>query len=87
MKRVLEDGRLINFIDQGFEDTRPRQQLPPVYLRSGDLYIARRDLIMEQNKLVGTDTRAYIMNPDRSVNIDTQADLLRATYLLKEQRT
>jgi CMP-N,N'-diacetyllegionaminic acid synthase len=85
MKRVLDDGRLINFIEQGFEDMRPRQALPPVYLRSGDLYIVRRDVLMEQNLLVGRDSRAYIIEPERAVNIDTRFDLWLADYLIGER--
>lgn len=84
MKRVLEDGRLINYIDQGFEDMRPRQVLPPAYLRSGDLYIARRDVVMEQDTMVGRNCYAYIIPPERAVNIDTRFDLMLAEDLLTQ---
>jgi len=86
MKRVVGDGRLINFIDQGFEDLRPRQQLPPVYIRSGALYIAKRYVIMEQNTFGGMDSRAYVMSVERAVNIDGELDLVVAEYLLKKQQ-
>lgn len=83
MKRVLDDGRLINFIDQGFEDMRPRQELPPVYLRSGDVYASRRHVVMDQHAMVGPDCRAYIIDPKRAVNVDTPFDLMRARALLE----
>jgi len=82
MKRIVGEDRLINFIDQGFEDMRPRQELPPVYIREGSLYIARRDLVMDQNTLVGGDVRAIVVNPEDSVNIDTEADFLRAEAVM-----
>lgn len=82
MKRIDEAGRLVNFVDQGFEDMRPRQELPPVYIRSGDLYISRRSIVMEQNTLVGANCRAVIIPEKRAVNIDTQIDLIRAEQLL-----
>jgi CMP-N-acetylneuraminic acid synthetase len=82
MKRVVDDNRLINYIDQGFEDMRPRQELPAVYIRSGALYIARRDIVMEQNSFVGRDCRAYIMDEERAVNIDTPNELVLAEYLI-----
>ncbi len=82
MKRVLADGRLINYIDQGFEDMRPRQVLPPVYLRSGDLYIACRHVVMEQDSMVGENCYAYVIPPERAVNIDTRFDLMLAEYLI-----
>lgn len=82
MKRVDESGRLVNFVEQGFEDMRPRQELPPVYIRSGDLYISRREVVMEQGTLVGTNCRAVVIPEHRAVNIDTPLDLLRAEQLL-----
>ena len=77
MKRVV-DGRLINYIDQGHEDMRPRQKLPPVYIRNGAIYATRRNIMMKKNSFSGVDSRAYIMPSDRSVNIDTYEDLLLA---------
>ncbi len=78
MKQIEADGRLVNFVDQGFEDMRPRQELPRVYIRSGDLYISTRRVVMEQNTLVGRNCRAVIVPDDRAVNIDTPLDLMRA---------
>ena len=77
MARIVE-GYLINYIDQGQEDMRPRQKLPPVYIRNGAIYATRRDVLMEDDSWVGDDVRAYVMSLDRSVNIDTFADLLLA---------
>jgi len=77
MKRVI-GGRLINYIDQGHEDMRPRQELPPVYIRNGAIYATRRDVLVKDNSFTGLDSRAYIMPLDRSVNIDTPEDLLIA---------
>lgn len=84
MKRVVGNKRLINYIDQGIEDMRPRQELPPVYIRNGSLYITRRDVMVNDNSFTGKDCRAYIMPDGRSVNIDTEFDLVLAEYLLKK---
>ena len=84
MKKVLEDGQLVNFIDQGFEDMRPRQELPPVYIRNGALYITRRDVLVNENSFTGKDCRAYEMPEDRSVNIDSESDIILAEYYLKK---
>jgi CMP-N-acetylneuraminic acid synthetase len=81
MKRVV-NGRLINYIDQGQEDMRPRQKLPPVYIRNGAIYATVRNVLMEENSFVGVDSRAYIMPDKRSVNVDTPKDLqLLKSYL------
>ncbi len=85
MKRLLPDGRLINYIDQGFEDMRPRQELPPVYIRSGALYISRRDVVMKQGTMVGEDCRGMVFPPERAINIDTMGDLMQAEQALRHR--
>jgi D-3-phosphoglycerate dehydrogenase len=87
MKRIVGDNLLINYVDQGFEDMRPRQELPRVYIRSGALYIVRRAVLMEQHSFVGANCRAYVMPQERAVNIDTRLDLLLAEQLLRESAT
>jgi CMP-N,N'-diacetyllegionaminic acid synthase len=84
MKRVVGENILVNFIDQGFEDMRPRQELPRVYIRSGALYIVRRSVLVEQQTFVGRDCRAYIMPEARAINIDTRLDLTLAEQLLRQ---
>lgn len=85
MKRIVGENTLINYVDQGFEDMRPRQQLPAVYIRSGALYITRRAVLMERQTFVGSDCRAYVMPAERAVNIDTRLDLLLAEHLFRER--
>lgn len=77
--------------DQGFlrlstgEDAPiPRRQLlPPAFHREGSVYVTRRDVLMVQNSLYGSRVTGYLMDPSRSVNIDTLADLERADALLR----
>jgi CMP-N-acetylneuraminic acid synthetase len=84
MKRIVGDNVTVNYIDQGFEDMRPRQQLPAVYIRSGALYITRRSVLIEHHSFTGTDCRAYVMPQERAINIDTRLDLALADCLLRE---
>lgn len=86
MKQITADGKLVNLMEHGFEDMRPRQELPPVYIRSGALYISRRYVIVDQNMLVGSDCRALVVPKERSVNIDSEADLAVAEYRLARMR-
>lgn len=83
MKRLVAGDHLVNFIDQGQEDMRPRQLLPPVYIREGSIYIAKRDLVMRSGALVGGDVRGLVIPPERTVNIDTMADFERAERLMR----
>ena len=74
MKRIV-DGKLINYIDQGYEDMRPRQKLPQVYIRNGAIYATTRQSLLESSSLSGSNCRAYVMPYERSINIDTIHDL------------
>jgi len=81
MKRIVGE-RLVNYIDQGMEDMRPRQELPAVYIRNGAIYLTSRELFVATKSLVGEDVVPYIMPEERSVNIDASKDLFYADYLL-----
>jgi CMP-N-acetylneuraminic acid synthetase len=83
MKRLVED-RLINYIDQGFWDMRPRQDLPPVYIRNGAIYLIKRDVLISQGQLIGDKCLGMVMSDEASVNIDSPLDLKLAELLIKE---
>ena len=85
MKRIV-GNRLINYIDQGYENMRPRQELPPVYIRNGALYLAKRETLLEQNTFSGKNCLALEMPEEKSVNIDTFKDMLLAEYFLNHEK-
>ena len=84
MKRIVGADILINLIDQGFEDMRPRQVLPPVYQRSGAVYASRRAVIVEQDAVVGANARAVIVPHETGLEIDTMLDLKLARLVFAE---
>jgi|LWDU01.1.fsa_nt_gi CMP-N-acetylneuraminic acid synthetase len=84
MKRLV-GKQLINFIDQGFWDMRPRQSLPNVYIRNGAIYLINRDTFIQRQQLIGEACLGYVMNDYDSVNIDTFIDLKIAEILLEEK--
>lgn len=85
MKRLLDDGQLINLIDQGFEDMRPRQQLPTVYRRAGSIYASRREIVMEKTSLVGKPCYGVVVPAETAVDIDTPVDLKLVEFLYTQQ--
>ncbi len=84
MKRLIGD-RLINYIEQGFEDMRPRQVLPAVYIRNGAIYLSRRDVVAKQDRIVGEHCLGFEMPPEESINIDDRLDFKMAEFLLQER--
>jgi CMP-N-acetylneuraminic acid synthetase len=84
MRRIVDD-RLVELPIKEPREMARRQDLPPVYIRNGAIYAARRDLVMIENSMVGDDCRAFVMPEERSVNIDGRLDLLMAEILMREQ--
>ena len=84
MKRLV-GNKLVNFIDQGFEDMRPRQVLPPVYIRNGAVYLSRRYVVADNEQVVGSLCLGFEMGVNESVNIDDQLDFKIAEILLKDR--
>jgi len=77
--KVLEGDRLLPYL----EDDRlaPSQDLPPLWVRNGALYVTRR-ATLDSGELLGGDVRGYEMPAERSHDIDTPADLAIAELLL-----
>ena len=85
MKRMVQGQILVNYIDQGFEDMRPRQELPPVYIRNGSIYISPASSIRDNGILVTNDAYGYVMDNLHSINIDNIEDFVVASYCMESR--
>jgi len=84
MKAVDENGWVR---DPGFAlgmAHRPRQTLPRFWLLEGSIYITRRKVLMEEGKILGERTQAWMIPRERTVNIDTPFDLWLAERVLED---
>lgn len=79
----MENGSLVSF-DEKYATAR-RQDLPSVYHRNGAIYAFRRRLL-DENTLMGSRILPYIMEENRSLNIDTEYDLVLADYILSRKK-
>jgi CMP-N-acetylneuraminic acid synthetase len=81
-KRITGDGRLEDF------DAHPRvdrrQDLEPVYSLNGAIYLARRSHLMKTQTFYGPRTYAYVMPPERSIDVDTDWELHLCDLVLRE---
>lgn len=85
MYRLSADNKLIPVIkDQS--KSQNRQSLTRSYMLNGALYLATRQFILNNRTLTTTDTVAYEMPPNRSVDIDTLLDWDFAEYLISLQK-
>lgn len=80
MYTVADGGQMRPLIAQTTH-TR-RQDLPPVYSLNGAIYLARVDWLQREHAFVRPDTIAYEMPFERSLDIDTESDLLQLQTLL-----
>ena len=82
MKRLLSNGRIINYIDQGMDEMRPRQLLPPVYRRAGSIYASRRRVIDETSSLIGKECKGIVVPTETAIDIDSksQLELVRSIF-------
>jgi CMP-N,N'-diacetyllegionaminic acid synthase len=85
MKMIDDTGRVTDppFAEE-FEG-QPRQQLKKMFVRDGSVYLTRRDVLMCQNSLKGSDCRAWIIPEERSRNIDDEFDLFLVEQMMKYQ--
>jgi len=65
--------------------TKRRQELKTVFWRNGAIYISRRDLVMDQGRIIGDHLLYYEMPWSRSVNIDGLWDFKVAELFLKNK--
>jgi CMP-N-acetylneuraminic acid synthetase len=87
MKFIDTEGKVIDPpFKERFEGQR-RQDLPRLYQRTGEVYVTRRTVLMEQNSVQGCDCRAWIIPQERACNIDAPFDLFLVEQILKYHGT
>lgn len=81
----LDGDRLTPFMPEGMKTPR-RQDLPPVFQLNGAVYVMRRDVVMEQGRVFGDDTRAIVMSREESIDIDEELDFALAELIASRMR-
>ena len=72
--KFIEDGELIDPPYVEAYENQPRQELRPVYIKNGAVYLTRREVI-EARSFKGARALAWVMPHERSANIDGPFDL------------
>lgn len=80
----IEDNFLKPIFDKKYFRMR-RQELPKAYRPNGAIFISTPRVLYEYRTFYTPTTIAYIMPPERSVDIDTEFDFLLAEFLIRRQ--
>ena len=83
MHKLEEDGRMVDFVETKPESRR--QDLPPIYGRNGALWLARTEILVRRRSFITKNTYSYIMETERSLEVDGEADLAIADLLLAQE--
>lgn len=79
-----QEHELTDFISK--EGTNQRQKHEIYYRLNGAIYIMNTEAFLNGQDLYGEKSYAYIMNKNRSIDIDDEYDFCLAEYLLKRRK-
>jgi N-acylneuraminate cytidylyltransferase/CMP-N,N'-diacetyllegionaminic acid synthase len=85
MKQVDSRGRIRDWLP-GTQWATRCQDGPAVYALNGAIYLARRQVLLTRQNWYGDNTYAYVMPPERSLDVDTPWDMSLADVLLRERQ-
>ncbi|MDC3036416.1 acylneuraminate cytidylyltransferase family protein [Candidatus Pelagibacter sp.] len=75
---------LVNYLKTNKENMLPRQKLSKIYIRSGSIYLIKRNSFIKNKSLVGKRCYGLILQGLESTNIDTKFDLELLKLRLKK---
>ena len=85
IKKIVED-RIVDFCISEKNESRRQDLKPEAYIRSGCIYAIKRDQLMIENRRYGSkESRPYILNENKAINIDTIYDFMIAEQIIKNK--
>ena len=85
MYKMNKKNKIIPFVKNLKNPMMPRQNLPSVYIRSGDIYVTTRECLLNKKSLIGDSSYGLVVRPDSTVNIDEPIDLELAQLKIKKK--
>lgn len=80
--KKIEDDLIVDFFPEPNE-ARRQDLIPSAFIRSGSIYVMRREyLMMKGLRYGGSNSRPYVLDEDRVVNIDNEMDFKLAELLI-----
>lgn len=79
---IAEDGNMYGFVDKKYRGIA-RQQMPAYYRVNGAIYLIKKEQLQHISELYDQDCYAYIMDRQKSVDIDSELDFMLAECIHK----
>ncbi|MEZ7892861.1 MAG: acylneuraminate cytidylyltransferase family protein [Candidatus Wallbacteria bacterium] len=84
MYSINSESKLVPLFEKESEISR-RQDLPEAYMLNGAVYVAKINWFLKTKTFFDKNTMAYIMQRERSVDIDNKIDLELAKIIISEK--
>jgi len=84
LMRTVKNNRMFKIMNYNSDNLR-RQELPKFYIFNGAIYISSVEMIYSERAFVNNDTIPFIMDKERSIDIDEPKDIVLAEYFLKRR--
>lgn len=76
--KVIKKGYAKNYTKKKIENMKPIQSLENVYLRSGSIYLIKRNAFFKHKNMLGKKVKPIFVSGKYSINIDDEKDFLYA---------
>lgn len=84
--KVNSDGRIERHNNVEDNKMMNRQAVEPLYIPNGGVYVFRYSILRRANSYYSSNSYAYVMPAERSIDIDTEFDFEFAEYQISKVR-
>ena len=85
IKKIVDD-RIVDFCLPEIPETHRQQLKPDAFIRNGAIYAVKRNELLAGRRYGQIESRPYLMDGNRSVNVDGKIDVMIAEALLAEEK-
>ena len=86
MYKLEKHSEMKQLIKGRFDPMCPRQSLPKLFIRSGDIYLTTYKTLFEEDSLIGSFPIGLEIDHENAINIDSLLDLQIARELIKKEK-
>lgn len=85
VKRISEQGRLVDYLSVDRKVYLRRQDLPSAYALNGAIYLTRPQVLRIEGTFLPDNTVPYVMPQERSLDLDTPWDLKIVRWIMEDR--